>query len=228
MSTIDTTTTLTVDEAREITQKIRQSVSVAVIQIKKAWLGRAWVALGYASWEDYKNAEFGEHIRLPRDERQQVVGELRAAGMSMPAIASATGSSVGTVHADIGRLSELKASSRDESVVPEVIDEKEVVQNIGTIPNTVIGLDGKRYAAKKKVPTSKPRRSPLIDTADNAGWKLRKVAESWQRIATDDRYHANRVAIAQRVRSHLDFAIEVLTQLEHELAMAELEDEVLR
>lgn len=101
---------MTYDEARAVTDRLRQTVAVVAVQITKAYRGRAWLVLGYSSWEDYLE---GEQIRpagrLPRAERREVVAELRDAGLSTRAIAAATGASVGTIHADI-TCSELNTS----------------------------------------------------------------------------------------------------------------------
>ena len=57
-------------EAREITDQIRSRLEQTWELIKRAYLQRAWLALGHASWDDYCAAEFGTNrLRIPRDER---------------------------------------------------------------------------------------------------------------------------------------------------------------
>lgn len=114
---------LAASAARELVDAIRQSTEIVWRQVVRAYEGRAWLALGYGSWDELCDAELdGAHLRLPREERQEVVASLRDSGMSTRAIAAATGVSVGTVHADLaGTCSEL---------------------------NTSTGVDGKSYPAK--------------------------------------------------------------------------------
>lgn len=84
--------------AREVTDLIQRTGSILWGQIVRAFQGRAWVALGYLSWDEYCDAEFdGARIKLPREERTMVVGSLADAGMSTRAIAAATGLGHGTV-----------------------------------------------------------------------------------------------------------------------------------
>jgi hypothetical protein len=59
------------------------------------------LALGYASWDAYCDGEFrSSMLRLPRDERAEVVGQLREAGLSYRMIGSALGVSHPTVISD--------------------------------------------------------------------------------------------------------------------------------
>lgn len=94
--------TMTPDEAREVTDRIRTALGVTWELVVDAYKRRAWAAMGYPSWDAYTEAEFGgTRLRLPREEREQVVASLRESGMSIRAIASATGHSVNTVAKDL-------------------------------------------------------------------------------------------------------------------------------
>lgn len=62
-------------------------------------------------------------------------------------------------------------------------------------------------------PPVKPRRSPLPEQAQSAGWQLRKAVERIERIAADDRFPAHRDQVAAALRSHLTTAIEVCQDL---------------
>src|SRR5215216_3519844 len=91
--------TLSGEEARHLTDRIKVGVEAIWQLIKQAYTLRAWDALGYQSWDDYCTREFGtSRLRLPREERSEVVASLRESGLSIRAIAAATGDSVGTVH----------------------------------------------------------------------------------------------------------------------------------
>lgn len=93
--------TLTKAEARTLTDSIRAAVETVWELVVRAYTERAWDALGYASWDDYCGAEFDTRIRLPREERREVVGSLRESGLSIRAIASATGMGRGTVEREL-------------------------------------------------------------------------------------------------------------------------------
>lgn len=89
-------------EARELTDRIKVALGMTWEAIKDAYHGRAWSALGYSTWDDYCSAEFGSsRLRLPREERQEVVASLRESGLSVRAIAAATGNDTRTVQSDL-------------------------------------------------------------------------------------------------------------------------------
>lgn len=105
----------TLDEAREFVDHVRASVEDLKDWIIRAVKGRAWLALGYASWDEMCEAEFdGAVIRLPREERREAVASLREAGLSTRAIGSALGVADQTVRADLGRV-------RDFTQTPETV-----------------------------------------------------------------------------------------------------------
>lgn len=132
---------LSASQARELTDRIKLAVEATWELIKEAYQSRAWYSLGYTSWDDYCTREFGtSRIKLPREERQEVVSSMREIGMSTRAIASATGSSVGTVHAELSRRSELNTSNAQP----------------------VTGTDGKTY-------TQKPRPEPETPEWEEVG-----------------------------------------------------------
>ncbi len=122
------------EHARELTERIKIGIAHTWELITEAWQCRADVALGYPSWDDYCASEFGtSRLRLPREERDDVVTSMRAIGMSTRAIASATGASVSTIHA---------AGVQNRTPARAVWPEDEP-----TTTAKVIGIDGKRYPA---------------------------------------------------------------------------------
>lgn len=79
-----------------------------------AYTRRAWSALGYNSWDDYCVREFGAaRLRLPREERAEIVSSLRESGLSIRAIASATGAAYDTVRKDVNHLILILRRSRN-------------------------------------------------------------------------------------------------------------------
>lgn len=109
--------------------------------VKAAWAARDWAALGYESWQAYAEGEFGEG-RLPavsREQRRELVADLRGASMSTRAIAA-----VLSVHHDTV-ASDLKPGVGNPT--PEHMER-------------ITGADGKSYSASRLAPTAQPRPAP--------------------------------------------------------------------
>lgn len=122
---------LTSQAARDLTDQIRTGLEGVYQWIKAAYRGRAWIALGYGSWDEYVTREFGNlSLRPPREDQPQIIASMRDAGMSVRAISSATQLSVGTVHAEL----------------PSTVQNRTV--DSGN-PSKVTGVNGKSYAAKQ-------------------------------------------------------------------------------
>jgi hypothetical protein len=118
------------DEAREITDRIKTHLDDIWELIKLTYNRRAWIALGYASWDDYTATEFDtSHLRVPLEEHGSVVSSLSAKGMSTRAIAAATGMSKDTVHR---ALQKEEATVSDETV-PSSLAEKRASKNKGKV-----------------------------------------------------------------------------------------------
>ena len=89
-------------EARALTDQIKVAVEATWELVKRAYVERAWAVLGYDGWDDYCTREFGtSRLRLPREERAEVVASLRESGLSTRAIAAATGLSQKTVSREV-------------------------------------------------------------------------------------------------------------------------------
>ena len=116
----------TANEAHAWANGIRASWSDLTERIIEGHQRRAWLALGHGSWN-----EMCAQLNLPRiedrDQRRELVADLRGSGMSTRAIGAALGASKSSV-------------DRDLAGVPN-----------GT-PDTVTGADGKRYPATRKQP----------------------------------------------------------------------------
>lgn len=136
-------------DARAITDRIKTGVNVIWELITRAYTERAWDALGYSSWDDYCTQEFGtSRLRLPREERAEVVSSLREQGLSLRAIASATGIS----HEEVRRSLPPVTNVTTESVTAkmgELADEiaEELIGTEYQPAPTIIGTDGKSYPA---------------------------------------------------------------------------------
>lgn len=90
------------EEARERLSRVRGGVAVIRDDLVELYLRRAWLGLGYSSWDELCDRELdGARIALPLDERREVVSSMRSHGLSTRAIASAIGASEATVRRDV-------------------------------------------------------------------------------------------------------------------------------
>jgi len=189
VETVDAEKMLSKAEARELTGRLQASLVDTWELIVRAYVGRAWKALGYDTWNIYCAQELnGCRFRPPSAERLVTVTSLRDAGLSLRAIESATGISKKTIIKDLKQVGE-STPPDDEH---EVIDEDELAEELiasappgaptkstpgqtdrvaealakakaktAPEPKPIIGLDGKMYPAKSKPkPTSKPDPQP--------------------------------------------------------------------
>ena len=133
-------------QARELTDRIKVGVEAIWELVKQAFQSRAWAALGYDSWDDYCTREFGtSRIRLPREERQEVVASMREIGMSVRAIAAATGSGTRTIQRDL---------------------QAGVANDHTSTPAPITGTDGKTYTPK---PRPEPEEEPAPPEWEDVG-----------------------------------------------------------
>lgn len=111
------------EAARELTHQIRGAV-VRTIEVlgevddlvARAYAGRAWVALGFASWEAYCAHELsGARLWQAVSDRQATTLRLRGAGLSERAVAAVLGVGAATVHRDLVVASTASAGAVDRS-----------------------------------------------------------------------------------------------------------------
>jgi transposase-like protein len=143
---------LTTDEARRLTERIRlaartfaESRDKVIALVGEAKAGDAHTALGYPSWTAYLTDVLGdEPLRLPRDDRKEMVALLAAEGMSTRAIAPIVGASQSTIRDDVKELS-------SSTQFPER-------------PATVTSLDGRERPATRPEPVFRePPRPRNVD-----------------------------------------------------------------
>ena len=125
------------DEAKRRVDRVKSGVERIWDDLVVLYRERAWSVLGYQSWDALCDAEFGgTRIALPRQQRQEVVCDLRESGMSTRAIASAVGVAVGTVASDL-----------EATVQNRTVDQ----------PATITGLDGRTRRATPTRPNPAPQ-----------------------------------------------------------------------
>jgi len=167
---------------------MKTGVAVMTELITEAYQGRVWDALGYTSWDEYVTREFGTgQLRIPKEERTEYVASLRESGMSVRAIASATGINRETVRQEIAAASDNKLSVEDDGQAADLLAE----ELIAAEPITIIGTNGKAYT-----PTApKPAPKPVWSEEELA---LRKQMENGETVVVSLRgLHANLIAWAE-------------------------------
>ncbi len=187
----------TEQQARALTDRIRIAVEGTWLLIQEAYTSRAWAALGYETWDTYCAAEFGTaRLRLPREDRQEVVASLRDSGLSTRAIAAATGLSKGTV----GR--ELATAPVGAVDAVQGVNGKTYAPTRPTLQtddsllagDDWVQPDGPGFEATVTPPPAapKPKRRPLPEALAEAGRDYVRAAERLGRLTEDDRFPKNR------------------------------------
>lgn len=190
-------------DAERLTERIRLTATTFIETkekltqlIHEAQQGKAHEALGYRSWTEYVSQVFSDTplMRLSRDERKELVGELAEAGMSSRAIAPVVGANYKTVQKDVREL-------------------------VHSGPTETTGTDGKTYTRPAPVapgsyweepatPTDppKPKRVPLPQQFLNTIVELQRVTSKLERLVEDDRFDRNKKEVATLYSSDLERA----------------------
>lgn len=248
--TIETTTTvMTEGEARRITERIRYtalSVRDGVEKLQRlvgeAQAGSAHLALGYPSWTAYLADVLGdEPMRLPRDERREIVAWLSGEGMSTRAIAPIVGANRKTVMKDVResqvvqsgppaqpptiattegvviaeqRHVELDETDWDEGEVAEVMDDDNAGVTCSNEPTPEPKPITGMDGKTYQRPEPKPqRRNPLPDQFNSATLNLTRATTRLVNLIEDDRLPQNREKVATANRSDLLRAIDALQRV---------------
>ena len=234
---------ITASQARELTDRIKVGVEAIWELVKQAYQARAWVALGYDSWDDYCTREFGtSRIRLPREERQEVVASMREIGMSTRAIASATGDSPRTVRRAIDsggafappapvtgtdgktytprpqpqsepeELELPQATALPQSDLDELNAEPPTWQPAGHLRDTDLA-----DLKKEKTQHDQPRSEAITNQFTSAISDLTRVANRFRRIADDKNFPRNKEKVAAMHRHDLNRLIGELQTIADEI-----------
>jgi hypothetical protein len=212
--------------ARTLTDRIKVAVEGTWHLITEAYVTRAWAALGYPSWDDYCTREFGtSRLRLPSEDRREIVSSLREQGLSLRAISAATGVAVNTIRSDTDLLCQIDTVEPAPTVIEidNVLTQEDgeafADDDVGQVVNepvtplqipTVTGVNGKVYAAKSTTAT-RTNRSALPKAFRNAVYKALRATEAVARLSEDDRFKKNTDQISQVNRHDLIRARDALT-----------------
>jgi hypothetical protein len=182
---------LDAEQARSLTDTIRNAVEVIWVLISRAHAGKAWQALGYSSWEEYVRGEFN----MSRSRSYQLLDQSRVIAAIEAAVPEGTEVYVSEAAArDLkGALDEVipEIQARTEGLEPEeaAVAVSEVIQehrdaaksptavgddgddpNITNLPGPMIGgSDGDDdFEDDFDEPTAAPAAGPLLDPAPAA------------------------------------------------------------
>lgn len=209
------------DDARRLTERIRYSAlavrdGMEKLQalVEEAQAGQAHVALGYKSWTAYLADTLGqEPLRLPRDQRQELVGYLAGEGMSTRAIAPIVGVSHEQVRQDTSTVKNLTVEQ------PATVTSLDGRQRPASRPSAVVDVEtGEVPPAPAQDRT--PQRRALTDQFFDAVYDLTRAVERVQRLAADDRFAQNAEKVAAKHRSDLLRAIDVCQDVVNQLPTA--------
>lgn len=203
---------ITADQARHLTDRIKVAVEGTWQLVVEAYQARAWVALGYSTWDDYCTREFGtSRLRLPRETRREEIGSLREAGLSLRAIETATGVSKKTIIRDLREVVESTPPAPEpQEAARSVVAAAFAQRDEAAAPPKVTGLDGKTYAKPVPATPKAPARRALPDQFFDASYDLQKVVERIARLAADDRFPQNKEQISAKHRADLLRGIDAL------------------
>lgn len=96
----------TAEEARASVARAKGGLAVFAEEILRQIEEQDWVPLGYATWDEMREAEYeGPAAILPRAARPAVTARMRALGLSQQSIAATLGVSLRTVKADSSKCS---------------------------------------------------------------------------------------------------------------------------
>ncbi|MFX0573132.1 hypothetical protein [Nocardia nepalensis] len=202
--------------ARELTGRIRAGVDAVWELIMRAFTTRVWIVLGYDSWDEYCAKEFDTtRLRLPREQRREVVASMHEIGMSTRAIASALRSSTRTVSTDLGQVSSrttpgATVTGLDGKSYPAVLAKPALASSPAdpgpeTSTSSTAPPPSPSSDAAEPAPASLPRarRNPLPDSFWSAARELRKNVERLQRLCGDDRFEGYAAQLGTRHHSDL-------------------------
>lgn len=159
---------ITPDDVRESIRRTRFHLVKAAAGIAWQVEMETWVTLGYRSWDEMREAEYGGiAVIVPKEDRLDLVGRLHAAGLTQKSIAATIGVDERTIRRD---LTTGQMSGSDDVIEAEIVEDE--------------------------VQPRPRRRKPITDAFWTASYDLRKRVESIHRLTEDDRFPRNARTLA--------------------------------
>lgn len=143
---------LSKQDARKLIDQIAKTDERSFELRCRAYHGKAWVALGYPTWEALCRAEFPRY-KLTVEQQAEEIEAYRKAGLSNRATASALGVDQHTVRRNTPRSSVGAANAAPAPAVAKVkTNPKPPEATTPPPPPPVTGQDGKKYASRRGDP----------------------------------------------------------------------------
>jgi hypothetical protein len=211
---------LSLDQARDVTDRIKADIGMVGVLMLAAHEGRAWVALGYGTWEAYVRTEFGLSRSRSYELLTQgrVVREIRkAARMSgMPDISSRLAMRLSP---SIGAIAETIAARLPDDMSPETVadvvnDVIKTYRRLGSTARRHLRATAAARDDRQDVCSSAPdlRRSAAARWLEGNRFSLSDVTdylsdmppiEDLLQLLDDDRHPSMRLSRAARRLSEL-------------------------
>lgn len=221
---------ISAQDARNLTDKIKAGTAALWELIKEAYASRAWASLGYASWDDYCTQEFGtSRIRLPREERREVVSSMREIGMSTRAIGAAVGVNQKTISNDL-RGEEFSSPAPVTGTDGKTYEGRRTTkiqsgagfygpgEKIEMDTESTIDIDTGEILEEHPIPKEdKPRAEATTKQFMAAVADLNRILDRFHKIKTSPNYRNNIDQLTQTHASDIDRAIDELVDLRNTL-----------
>lgn len=103
---------MTESEARTSVERTKRGLEAAASEVVRQIAGRAWIALGYESWDEMRLAEYsGAAVIVPRTDRPQLSARLSAEGLSQQQIADTLGVGQKTISRDVSQMTNAESDA---------------------------------------------------------------------------------------------------------------------
>ncbi|MDN5980004.1 helix-turn-helix domain-containing protein [Bifidobacterium mongoliense] len=209
--------------------------------VQDAYAKRVDQVLGYDSWADYAEHEFGPHTtNLAAPIRRELVSHLSEAGMSTRAIAPAVGKDFSTISRDRSKVlhnATPDSESSDYSVAaPDfeddtklspivTVEHHDIVEPVDVDTGEILEEPEPSAEPEPKPVTgldgktyqrsmpAKPRRNPITDQFTHRTVELTRLVDSFTRLIEDDRFDTNKQNIAATNGSDIKRAVDALSQV---------------
>lgn len=166
---------LVTEQIRQATVRTLEAMSDVEDAVRAAYGGRAWLALGYGSWEDYCATEFAQsRLWGSADDRQARVQALRSSGLSIRAIAAVLGVGRGTAQRDVASISTVPGGTVD---ISEQSDGTEGASRSGAHSDRTEGIDGRVRPALRAMPEQLLERKLSVAELHSDGLRQEEIAE---------------------------------------------------
>lgn len=225
---------MSADVARSKIDSVRRSIEETIEMIRQLWDGRAWISLGYGTWEELIAVEIRPVFAIAKADRDGVMVELTAAGLPTRAVAAVVDVDQATVVRHVPRdasASRKVAAIDDPEVRAKILDlldrgayRREIAEETGIASShvgTIITALGRRLRDRPRTYPYPPAATSIVRVP-----KPTVVATPTARTVPRHRMAAGAFARIANFREHFDerrFALGVCFEVDSAVADADEE-----